>query len=298
MNVLPEGNNSLDGQQVGALRSVLDIRKCGIVYDQELPTFENNKVASYKSVSISPTGFLFMVSYSYPKTTVQKFDNNYNALSEIQIGNCSEHVDSCNNSHNDFLVVCGKDINEYKLFFVDVKDKMSLNKSVSIRQECRSLTCHSDKLYLIDEDSVYVYSSDGEFIEKLYNKDDFVFRVIAVSNDSSLIYILNSMHELITINSSGNYLFKLNIPKMNQLSYWSTKRRMCVDDQGNVFILADKSSRRLTQIIQISPNGQKCYGALFTFDRNINYESIVFDSNRCALVLVGSRNMITVLTLR
>jgi hypothetical protein len=243
MNVLPEENNSLDIQQVGGLRSVLDIRKCGIVYDQELHTFEKDKYASFKSVSISPTGFLFVVSWSGLKIIVTNFDNHYSALSEIQIENYLSDVDSCYNSHNDFLVVCGTNNNEYKLFFVDVKDKMSLNRSVSISQTSRSLTCHSDKLYLIDRDSVYIYSSDGEFIKILYSKEKIYFGeflVIAVSNDSSLIYILNSDHELITINSSGNNLFKLNIPEMNELSYWSTNRRMCVDDQGNVLILAEK----------------------------------------------------------
>lgn len=301
MNVLPEANNSLDDKQVGGLRSVLDIRKCGIVYDQELSTFEKDKCACFESVSISPTGFLFVVSWSDFKTIVTKCDNHYSAISEIQIENDLSRVDSCYNSHNDFLVVCGHNDKGYKLFFVDVNDKMSLNKSVSIPQKCRSLTCHSDKLYLIDEDSVYIYSIDGEFIETLYKEENVSdeFFVIAVSNDSSLIYILNSVPELITINSSGNNLFKFNIPEMDRLSYWFTNRCMCVNDQGNVFILAEKGSRRtLTQIIQISPNGQKCYGALFKFERNINYESIVFDSNRCALVLVGSRKMITVLTLR
>jgi hypothetical protein len=131
-------------------------------------------------------------------------------------------------------------LSENELFFVDVKYEMSLNRSVSISQKCRSLTCHSDKLYLIDKDYVYFYSIDGEFIETLYKEENVSgeFLVIAVSNDGSMIYILNKRKKLITIDSSGNHLFTLNIPEMGDLYSWSTEKRVCVDDQGNALILA------------------------------------------------------------
>jgi hypothetical protein len=305
MNVLPNGKNSLDETQTGGMRSVRDIRKCGIVTGSKFRDYEYRQLLS---VSISPSGFLLVVydrSFDYK---VIKLDKLYKAISDLELENDLRYVDSCYNSHNDSLVVVsgvvicvgGKCINKYKLFFVDVKDEMSLNRSVSISQKCRSLTYHSDKLYLIDQDSVYIYSIDGEFIETLYKEENVwgAFLNIAVSNDCSMIYILHNTNELTTINSSGNRLFKLNIPEIGLSSYWSTERRVCVDDQGNVFILAEDSSRsKLIKIIQVSPNGHKCYGVLFQFDSKISYEKIVFDSDRCALVLVGSKEEKEILVL-
>jgi hypothetical protein len=304
MNVLPEEKNILDETQTGDLRSVRDIRKCGIVYGRMIERrYLSRRIDFIKivSVSFSSTGFLLVVMSRYFGCKVIKLDTLYKVISTLSLKDCFRCVDSCYNSHHDFLVVGGDKKNENKLFFVDVKDKISLNRSVSIPHNCRSLTCHSDKLYLIDKDSVFIYSIDGEFIETLYKVENVSsqFLVIAVSNDGSMIYILNDRDNLITINSSGNHLYTLNFPEPGRFLSSSIGRRVCVDDQGNVVILPEKNSKsKLIKIIQVSPNGEKCYGVLFQFDSNIEYERIVFDSERCALVLVGKTKEIMVLTLR
>jgi hypothetical protein len=300
---MKEEKKTLDETQTGDFRPVRNIRMCGIVYGSKFRRYDSRK-RQIVSAFVSPSGFMLLVNVHFLDNyiAVIKLDTPlYKAISDLKFETNLRFLNSCYNRHNDFLVVYGKHLSEQKLLFVDVKDKLSLNRSVSISQTCRSLTCHNDKLYLLDEDSVYIYSFDGEFIETLYKEENVssAFLAIAVSNDGSMIYILSKIRYLITINSSGNHLFTLNSPEFEYYSL-SNEQRVCVDDQGNVFILDKKirSGSHLIKIIQVSPNGEKCYGVLFQFDSYIDCKNIVFDSDRCALVLVGSTKMITVLTLR
>jgi hypothetical protein len=300
MNALQEGNNAHDETYIDHLRSVIDIRKCDIVYNRELRDFKEESYSLSLSVSITPSGFMLVLEVN-DSCTVVKLDKHYNAISTLPLETEGCCVDSCYISNNNCFVAAVVLGFTPTLLFVDVHEEMSLRRSVSISKKTMSLTCHSDKLYVLDGDSVSLYSVDGEFIKTLCNGRNVTYCIaIAVSNDGSLIYILN-YSELITINSSGNHLFTLEIHDFSQCHYPSCQRRLCVDDQGNVIILGDQKPPKsvLTKIIQVSPNGQKCYGSLFQFDSNMYNGTIVYDSDRCALMLAGdSFKTMTVLTLR
>jgi DNA-binding beta-propeller fold protein YncE len=290
--VLHEGNTARDDTNVDEqrLRSVKSVRDYKIKHD----TLE--KCCHINDVSVLPTGDILLADQD--NRMLIKVNKQYNVIRTLSINTIYNLYNVCHIGNNIAVVSDG-----YKLNFVDVTGDMSLIRSVSTNHACYLLTCHSDKLYVVDFRSVHVYSTDGKYIKQLHTSEDseymYTFTDIAVSNDGSMIYILNRSNKLTTIDSFGNILFALDIPDIKQFVLFGNY--ICVDDQGFIFVLCktiinvDKNKEETSTIVQISPDGQKCYGALIEVE---DYYSIQFDSNKCALVLSDESNTIKVLKLR
>ncbi|XP_060606474.1 uncharacterized protein LOC132758793 [Ruditapes philippinarum] len=294
--VLHEGNTARDDTNVDEqrLRSVKSVRNYKIKHD----TLKYD--CNIYDVSVLPTGDILLVDPD--NSGLIKMNKKYNVIGTLSIHTDRYLINVCHIGNN-IAVVSGYN----KLHFVDVTGDMSLIRSVSTSHVlgCTSLTCHSEKLYVVSSFSVQVYSADGEYIKQLYTPEDIDFistyTDIAVSNDGSMIYILNKGNKLTTIDRSGNHLFTLDIPDIEQFGIYGN--RICVDDQGFIFVLGensvnvDEDEEDTSTILQISPDGQKCYGTLIEVE-DTNYYSIRFDSNKCALVLSEMSKNIKVLKLR
>jgi hypothetical protein len=294
--VLHEGNTARDDTNVDEqrLRSVINVRNYKIEHD----TLEDD--CDIIDVSVLPTGDILLVYRSNNNSKLIKMNKHYNVISTLSINTVLNLYNVCDIGNNIAVV-----LSNFRLYFVDVTGDMSLIRSVSTSHVCNSLFCYSDKLYVVDVHSVHVYSTDGEYIKQLYTSEDneyiYTCTDIAVSNDGSMIYILNRKYKLTIIDSSGNHLFTLDIPDIEKNGIYGN--RICVDDQGFIFVLGktiideDRNKEETSTILQISPDGQKCYGALFNVE-DTKHRSIRFDSNKCALVLSGKLNNIKVLKLR
>ncbi|XP_060584272.1 uncharacterized protein LOC132740394 isoform X2 [Ruditapes philippinarum] len=294
-NVLHEGNiahedTNIDEQR---LRRVISVRNYKIKHD----TLEDG--CYINDVSVLPTGDILLAASNMSKLI--KVNKHYDVISTLSLNNELYLVNVCHIGNNIAVVLGFRN-----LLFVDVTGNMSLIRSVSTNHGYNSFTCHSDKLYVADIHSVHVYSTDGEYIKQLYTSEDkeymYTYTDIAVSNDGSMIYILNRSNKLTTIDSSGNHLFTLDIPDIQPFNIY--QNQICVDDQGFIFVLGEHiinvdedEEEGTSTIIQISPDGQKSYGALIEIEGS-DYRSIQFDSKKSALVLSGKLKMIKVLKLR
>ncbi|XP_053390111.1 uncharacterized protein LOC128553030 [Mercenaria mercenaria] len=182
-----------------------------------------------------------------------------------------------------------------KLQFVDISEGLTLTKSVNTDHECLDVTCHGNKLYVIDNDSVSVYTTDGEYQNVLYTANDnedgygHEFKYIATSNDGGMLYITDGNIGFFTIDSSGNHLYTLtDLPDHIEM------RGVCVDDQGHVYVI--DVVKEGSVIVQVSADGRQNLGTVFELD---NYcRSVQFDRMKCALLVVGKSNKLRVLTLR
>ncbi|XP_060603995.1 uncharacterized protein LOC132756867 [Ruditapes philippinarum] len=223
--VLHEGNTARDDTNVDEqrLRRVINVRNYKI-HD----TLEDD--CDIIDVSVLPTGDILLADGL--NRQLIKVNKQYKVISTLSI-----NIDRCLNNvchiGNNIAVVSGYN----KLHFVDVTGDMSLIRSVSTYHDCYTLTCHSDKLYVVDYFSVHIYSTDGEYIKHLYTPEDkysmYTYTDIAVSNDGSMIYIMNKQYKLTTIDSSGNHLFTLDIPDFEEFGIYGNG--LCVDDQGFIF---------------------------------------------------------------
>ncbi|XP_053374538.1 uncharacterized protein LOC123532397 [Mercenaria mercenaria] len=244
----------------------------------------SEEICSFIGCCVLPTGHILLADNYSEKLT--KTDRNYRVLNTIDLP--GRYTDVCYIDSN-VAVVARVNL---KLQFVDITEGLTLTKSVDTEHACNAVACHGNKLYVINVDTVHVYTTDGEYQNVLYTAefdDDYsYFRYVAVSNDGRMIYISDYNNGLVTIDSSGNHLYTLaDLP--NKLM-----RGVCMDDQGYVYVLC--YDREDCVIMQVSADGRQTLGTVLEFDGNYNW--IQFDKMNSALLVAGNSKKLRVLTLR
>ncbi|XP_060560806.1 uncharacterized protein LOC132720655 [Ruditapes philippinarum] len=289
LDVLPEGNSTQAGATVDEnnLRSVKGFREYRISRSK---IFSSNRCRII-SFSILPSGEILLIEYS---GKLIKLNIDFKVISTLQIGNGV--LRSC-------VCYTGKDIavilNQDQLLFVNIKKDMSLINSRSISHKCYSLACYDDKLYVIDKYSVYVYSTDGDFLKDLYESRHTMleFIDIAVRNDGSMIFIMTDAKKLISIDNLGNNLFMLDIPDIEGVLI-GNQIRLCVGFHDNVFIFGEiQKGSNQKKIVQVHPCSRSCR-VILQFESDIDYSTMQYDCVKHAIMLAGNSNILTVLELR
>jgi hypothetical protein len=285
---LSEGNSTQAGATVNEnnIRSVKSFREYKMSPLKVLP-----KRCRIISFSILPSGEILLIECS---GKLIKLNKNHAVISTLQID--IGVLRSC-------VCYTGKDIavilNQDHLHFVNIREDMSLINSRSISHKCYSLACYSDKLYAIDKCSVYVYSTDGDFLKDLYEFKHTMleFIDIAVRNDGSMIFIITDAKKLITIDNFGNNLFMLDIPDIESV-FIGNQIRLCVGFHDNVFIFGEiQKGSNQKKIVHVHPGSRYCR-VILQFESDVDIYAMQYDVDKCAVMLAGNSNMLTVLELR
>ena len=283
-HVLPKGYDTEDDEN--RLRSVVSVQ------DYDFGDEYQEERCGIADIAVLPSGDIILVDLS--NRQLVKLNTNYKITSSVYVIN---HHSLCFIGND--TVVLGR---LYQLTFVDVRDNMPVIESVSITDhDCLSLTYHSGKLYVLTYYTVHVYSTDGKYLRVLYTSEDEEkfdsFYDIVTNHDGTIIYIITVKSKLITIDNSGDHLFTLDLHKYDNIVRVEPIHKMCVDDRGFVILLCEDTDNKQI-LVQISPDGRRCYGTVFLFQSSNKYQAVQFDSHKKALVLAGLSEKIKVLTLR
>ncbi|XP_053392247.1 uncharacterized protein LOC128554939 [Mercenaria mercenaria] len=177
-----------------------------------------------------------------------------------------------------------------KLQFIDIREGMTLTRSVDTDHSCWGLAYGNNQLYVVGDSFVCIYSKDGIKQHILYTHQSRypLFRNIALSDDGCLIYISNMYGELVTVDSSGNHMCPFTDTELREAS------GVCVDGEGHVLV-----SCYLDKILQLSFDGKMKLGIIANrSDNRYSAKTLCFDKENTILVAAGCNDNIWVLKLQ
>lgn len=221
-----------------------------------------------------PSGEILLVDFS--NLRVVKLNNEFQ-VKDVCSNFSEKPWDVCYHGNNEAVVSVYR-----SLTFIDV-NSMTITRSADIEHVCTGVTCHGNLLYVLGSDCVYLYNTESLKQRVLYTDKDTYFFHFVVSNDGSMIYI-TAMTELITIDNSGNRLYRLTDPNFRLLA------GVCVDSKGHV-LLCDRYSGR---ILQISSDGRHVNGIIAeNIPSTSDLLTINFDTQTSMVICGGKSDILT-----
>ncbi|XP_052781463.1 uncharacterized protein LOC128218010 [Mya arenaria] len=177
-------------------------------------------------------------------------------------------------------------------FHALTKGKLQSVRKFTIDFQCISIAHHLEKLYLCSFNALYLYTMNGNIIQKLY-EDNSSYRTMhncAVSPDGERIYVTNQIHsKFITLDTSGQVLSTVEDPDLKYPS------GLCVSPSGHVFVCGETSNT----VVQVVPEGRKKLVIVAREVDGLCSPHSVWFSEQTSTLIIGnlSNNSITVVKL-
>ncbi|KAL4225439.1 hypothetical protein ACF0H5_016129 [Mactra antiquata] len=153
--------------------------------------------------------------------------------------------DSCCLGNNNDVIVCGDNM----LCYINTAGKMKITRTVSTDHKCNGITCHNDRVYIVDDTKLYEYSLTGVKGRTVYQNEpsSTKFCHVKVDTSGSVFYISDEMSGLYVVNTSGD----LASTYFDQTL--SEAQGVCVMDTGDVLVSGFQSDN----VIEVDKTGTK-----------------------------------------
>lgn len=237
-------------------------------------TTKDKSVSWISGCCLLPSGEVILADFFNHR--LKKLDNRYQMINSCDLPSAA--IGMCYIGDNKVVVSLRKELQ-----YADISGQMKLTNSVNLPVYCKDLTYHNSSLYIVNENTVFVYTKAGRLIRELFkcNIKGAYFQSIAVSEDGKRIYIASSNLGLITVDCSGNHL--------NTFFEEDLKAPMgiCLDDRSNVFVCFPW----LGCVIQVrGDNGQKLGEVVKKTDSVSCPTSLFFDRSASSLTVCSGDN--------
>lgn len=176
------------------------------------------------------------------------------------------------------VVVCG----EQMLCFVDISGKMKITRTINMSHKCHGIACHKNELYIVDDNTVYVYTLNDDVERTLFKHDSAATRFchIKLNDKGSLIYISDEVSGVYTVHSSGNLVSVYYDDELKEA------QGVCVLDNGHVLVSGFQSDN----VIEVDENGGKKIQTVIQDDGLITDPKCLYFNRQTNELYVGQWN--------
>jgi len=231
-----------------------------------------------------PDGQFVLVDCS--NSRVKLVNDKFNVISYVNVPNFAQDV-CCLTDLEVAVTINNSRENVHEIQFISVNNKrLHLGRKFTLTHDCDGIAHHADRLYVSSWDALYVYSTSGRFIEKLYEdksegSDTTVYR-IAISDDGYRIYVTNvESDSLVTLDHNGYVLSTLTDPDLRKPS------GVCVASGGQVFVAGESSNC----ILQVDREGERKLATVATYVEGLKVpQALCFDRHACSLIASQDKN--------
>ncbi|XP_052818062.1 uncharacterized protein LOC128244087 [Mya arenaria] len=178
----------------------------------------------------------------------------------------------------DISVDCG-DRDEVQFLTVSA-GTIKMTRKFSVNHDCKSIKHHGDQLYVGSNTALYLYTTNGKQVKKLYQDTPGGWSVaqFAVNQVGKRIYICDFTNNKIkTIDSNGNVLASLK--DQDIIEPYSVH----VSEGGHVFVCSLCSKT----VVQVDQEGRKKLATLVGKGDGVNYPQAVWYSTHTGRLIVG-----------
>lgn len=271
----------LPDSQTADIFAVKDFEK----YSVETPG--DADVCYIRGVCGLPNGDIVITDCNNNK--VKLLDENFCVLSQCDLP--PRPRDVCYLGNDSLAVtVCDQQRKEIQLF-QSKERKLSQTGQISLTHDCYGLVHHKDHLYVASHTALYLYTMDGQLVQKLYEDSSEMFTIwrVAVADDGQKIYIADySYDRLVILDNKGGKLTTFSDRDLEGPS------GICVTDNGTVLVCGENSNT----VVQVDKDGKKKLATLVNNTKRISRpEALWFNREASKLIVGQDNNRLLVITL-
>ncbi|XP_052815204.1 uncharacterized protein LOC128242173 [Mya arenaria] len=191
-------------------------------------------------------------------------------------------VDICHVTGNQVAVAvdCVNPV-RHEVHFLTVKaGTIKMTRKFSVDHVCMSIRHHGNQLYVGSYTALYLYTTDGKLVKKMYEdtSEGWTVAQFAINQDGKRIYICDTTNnKIITIDNNGRILATLQDPDIVR------PYGVHVSEGGHVFV----SSWFSNTVVQIDQEGRKKLATLVRMREGINHPQAVWYSTHTGRLIVG-----------
>ncbi|XP_052781938.1 uncharacterized protein LOC128218326 [Mya arenaria] len=222
---------------------------------------------------------------------VKLLDQEYRVVDHCDVPKYQHDV--CHMGGNEVAVCVDNYDNRHELHFMNIiKGKLVTTRKLSFTHRCYSAAHHGNNLYISSGTALYVYTTTGQLVKKLYEDKSGgnTVRNIAISNDGKTIYITNfSNNQIITLDNLGNKLATFTDPDLRgPYGVHSTTA-------GHVFVCCLHSDT----VLQVDKDGMTKLATLARIQDGVySPQDLYFSSRTSSLVVGGRKDTLLVISVR
>ncbi|XP_052815203.1 uncharacterized protein LOC128242172 [Mya arenaria] len=191
-------------------------------------------------------------------------------------------LDICHVTGNQVAVTvkCVNPVRHEVHFLTVTAGTIKMTRKFSVDHDCKSIRHHGNQLYVGSYTALYLYTTDGKQVKKMY-EDTSRWQTVAqfaINQDGKRIYICNFYNDkIITIDNNGSILATLQDPDI--VGPYGVQ----VSEGGHVFV----SSCITNTVVQVDQEGRKKLATLVRNGEGINYPQAVWYSTHTGRLIVG-----------
>ena len=184
----------------------------------------------------------------------------------------------CLGKSDNKVVVCAGN----SLYFVNIKGNMKVARSVTLSHKCNGITYHDDMLYVIDDSSIMMYTSNGgkKGLVHTGNTSSSAFCHITTDGNGTKLYVADERSGLLTFDFSGATLATLTDRELKEA------QGLCVDSEGNVFVCGFESDT----VIKVDKYGKTKLRTVIQDGGDISDPKCLCIDNHASKLFVGQWN--------
>ncbi|XP_052807057.1 uncharacterized protein LOC128236212 [Mya arenaria] len=249
----------------------------------------DKNVCDIRGIIQLPGGDIVLVDYN--NCRVKVLDSEYKVTDDCDLPKYPQDI--CHISDHQVAVAVGCWAKIYEVHFLTVsRCTIKMTRKFSVDLECNSISHYEGKLYVGSLNALYLYTTDGSLVKKVYQDTSAKVTVnhFALSTDGSKIYIPVSSHQkIVTIDTTGNILATLQDPDLD----WPYS--VHVSEGGHVFVCSLTSQT----VVQIDHEGRKKLATLVRKGDGIyNPQAVWYSTHTGRLIVGGQQNDILVVELQ
>ncbi|XP_052815207.1 uncharacterized protein LOC128242175 [Mya arenaria] len=230
-----------------------------------------------------PSGEIILVDNN--NNRVKKLDRAYRVIAQYDVP--PKPMDICHVTGNQ-VAVAYSDRNEVH-FLTVTAGTIKMTRKFSVDHVCKSTRHHGDQLYVGSETALYLYTTDGKQVKKMYedNSGGMTVAQFALNQDGKRIYICDFTNsKLITIDINGSILATLLDPDIRG------PHGVQESEGGHVFV----SSWLSNTVVQIDQDGRKKLATLVRDGDGIIFpRAVCYSTHTGRLIVGGNQNDILVM---
>ncbi|XP_052815857.1 uncharacterized protein LOC128242658 [Mya arenaria] len=251
---------------------------------------QDTDTCSIKGITELPSGEIILVDNRNNRLKI--LNREYKVIAQYDVP--QKPMDICHVTGNQVAVAvdCDDPVRHEVHFLTVTAGTIKMTRKFSFDHDCWSIMHHGDQLYVGSETALYLYTTDGKQVKKMYEDTSGGWTVanFALNQDGKRIYICDyANNKIITIDINGSILATL------QNLYIIRPNGVHVSEGGHVFV----SALYPNTVVQIDKEGRKKLATLVRRGEGINYPRAVwYSTHTCRLIVGGDQNDILVMELQ
>ncbi|XP_052815193.1 uncharacterized protein LOC128242164 [Mya arenaria] len=279
------GHQMSDMKSSEQIRPLHDISRVFTVKNESTFNVKNkrdtgkNNSCCIVGITELPSGEIILVDNSNDRVKILK--RKYKVKAQYYVP--QKPQDICHVTGNQVAVAvdCVNPVRHEVHFLTVSAGSIKMTRKFSVDHDCMSIRHHGDQLYVGSETALYLYTTDGKQVRKMYEVTSGGQTVaqFAINQDGKRIYICEYTNsKIITIDNNGSILATLEDPDIVR------PYGVQVSEGGHVFVCSWRSNT----VVQVDQEGKKKLATLVRRrGEGIKYPWAVWYSTHTGRLIVG-----------